>query len=119
MTVTRVWGDRPFGAMEFFSKVARPPILAGRLLASVGEEGESARKATQRERARGPAMGPTNLDVTADAAHLSAHFTSSGQWEGARLVTGKNWQELADREPSFPFHGSRIWETGALDWDCD
>lgn len=38
-------------------------------------------------------MGPTNLDVTADAAHLSAHFTSSGQWEGAGLTRiGKNWQ---------------------------
>lgn len=81
--------------MEFFSKVARPPILAGRLLAGVGRERCESQK-PRKGKEQGAAMGPTNLDVTADAAHLSAHLSR-------RVGSGKEqkWQELADSSRAF------------------
>lgn len=65
----------------------------------------------------GAAMGPTNLDVTADAAHLSAHFTHLDGWApGAghwALGTGKeqNWRELAESR-AFHWH----WVPFLGDW---
>jgi hypothetical protein len=102
------YGHRLFGAMEFFSKVVRPPVLAGLLLAGLKREHARA-KATQKGKSKGAAMGPTNLDVTADAAHLCcvsvclsclpAHFISAG----TSTSKEQNWRELAEKR-SRAFH---------------
>lgn len=107
--------------MEFFSKVARRPVQAGRLLVGLGESAweEKPRKGKE----QGAAMGPTNLDVTADAAHsvcLSvcppAHFILLGGHSVRERAELADWQELAESRASHS-HGLRMWETGALDWD--
>lgn len=105
MTKTRVWGPAVLGP---WNSSRRWPVARAWPAAYWSAWERVCEEKPRKGKEQGAAMGPTNLDVTADAAHpsvclsvclcLSAHFISGGHsvLERAELArTG--------REPSFPF----------------
>lgn len=88
--------------MEFFSKVACPPILAGRLLVGMGtelEHEEKPRKGKEQGRRWDPQI-LMSLQMQPICLPILPRVGSGNQ---------QDWQKLArtGREPSFPSHGSR------------
>lgn len=100
--------------MEFFSKVARRPVLAGRLLVDLGRE--YARKSHAKGKSKGQRWDPQILmSLQMQPIRLSVCLPILS-WVGTQFWREQNWQELAESR-AFHSHRLRIWETGALDWD--
>lgn len=120
MTKTRVWEPAGLGP---WNSSRRWPVARAWPAAYWSAWERVCEEKPRKGKEQGAAMGPTNLDVTADAAHPSvclsvcpsAHFILGGHsaLERAELA---DLQELAESR-AFHSHGLRIWQTGALDWD--